>query len=65
MEAKKDYPYDCFVFHDVDQILENDRNLYKCGNKPKHLSTLYSGKNYSNAARFGKLYRSIYKVLQL
>ena len=31
--------FDCFIFHDVDMLLENDNNLYKCGNVPKHMST--------------------------
>jgi len=31
-------PFDCFVFHDVDMLLEDDRNLYLCADMPKHLS---------------------------
>ncbi|XP_043929042.1 beta-1,4-galactosyltransferase 4 [Protopterus annectens] len=37
MEALKDYSWDCFIFHDVDLIPENDFNLYLCDNEPKHL----------------------------
>ncbi|XP_066517943.1 beta-1,4-galactosyltransferase 4 [Hoplias malabaricus] len=37
LEALKDYSWDCFIFHDVDLIPENDRNLYTCENQPKHL----------------------------
>lgn len=37
LEALKDYNWDCFIFHDVDLVPENDRNLYVCDNQPKHL----------------------------
>lgn len=37
LEALKDYNWDCFVFHDVDLIPENDHNLYACERQPKHL----------------------------
>ncbi|XP_056603215.1 beta-1,4-galactosyltransferase 4 [Triplophysa dalaica] len=37
LEALKDYNWDCFIFHDVDLIPENDENLYVCEEQPKHL----------------------------
>ncbi|KAL0993973.1 hypothetical protein UPYG_G00116290 [Umbra pygmaea] len=37
LEALKDYNWDCFVFHDVDLVPENDNNLYMCELQPKHL----------------------------
>ncbi|KAL7838050.1 hypothetical protein AOLI_G00264540 [Acnodon oligacanthus] len=37
LEALKDYSWDCFIFHDVDLVPENDRNLYTCEGQPKHL----------------------------
>ncbi|KAI4902494.1 hypothetical protein NFI96_014847, partial [Prochilodus magdalenae] len=37
LEALKDYSWDCFIFHDVDLVPENDRNLYTCEEQPKHL----------------------------
>ncbi len=37
LEALKDYSWDCFIFHDVDLVPENDRNLYICDKQPKHL----------------------------
>ncbi|TKR64209.1 hypothetical protein L596_024782 [Steinernema carpocapsae] len=37
VEARKLYNWDCFIFHDVDMIPENDRNMYTCADKPKHM----------------------------
>ncbi|CAG0890177.1 unnamed protein product [Cyprideis torosa] len=40
-------PYDCFVFHDVDLIPENDHILYSCPTEqPRHLSVAVSTLNY-------------------
>ena len=38
IEALKLYSYDCFIFHDVDLIPEDDRNLYTCSEQPRHMS---------------------------
>ncbi|XP_072231381.1 beta-1,4-galactosyltransferase 4 [Leuresthes tenuis] len=37
LEALKDYGWECFIFHDVDLVPENDHNLYVCDKQPKHL----------------------------
>ncbi|XP_061608107.1 beta-1,4-galactosyltransferase 4 [Phyllopteryx taeniolatus] len=37
LEALKEYSWDCFIFHDVDLVPENDHNLYICDSQPKHL----------------------------
>ncbi|KAE8621229.1 hypothetical protein XENTR_v10004732 [Xenopus tropicalis] len=37
LEALKEEDWDCFIFHDVDLIPENDFNLYLCDTEPKHL----------------------------
>ena len=39
VQASKDDPtMDCFVFHDVDLVLEDDRCLYSCDGNPNHYS---------------------------
>lgn len=35
---KLDPTLDCFIFHDVDLIPENDFNIYECYKQPRHLS---------------------------
>ena len=37
-EASKISDWDCFVFHDVDLLPEDDRNLYTCPDMPRHMS---------------------------
>ena len=47
IEAMKDYAWDCFVFHDVDLLPEDDRNLYSCpGLQPRHMSVAVSKWQY-------------------
>lgn len=38
VEALKMKPFDCFIFHDVDLLPEDDRNLYTCPEQPRHMS---------------------------
>lgn len=38
VESLRFADYDCFVFHDVDLLPEDDRNLYWCPVMPRHLS---------------------------
>ncbi len=45
-EALKDYDFQCFVFHDVDLIVENDNNMYTCGETPRHLVSGVDKHNY-------------------
>ena len=33
-----DDTYDCAIFHDVDLLPENDKNLYTCPDQPRHMS---------------------------
>lgn len=37
-EAMKIRPFDCFIFHDVDLLPEDNRNLYTCPEQPRHMS---------------------------
>ena len=46
MEIMKRDKWDCIVFHDVDMIPEDDRNIYLCEDFPTHLSPLIDKFNY-------------------
>jgi len=37
-ESVKLFDWDCFIFHDVDLLPEDDRNLYTCPEMPRHMS---------------------------
>jgi beta-1,4-galactosyltransferase 1 len=37
IEALKLYLFNCFIFHDVDLLPEDSRNIYKCVNQPQHM----------------------------
>ena len=40
------FPFNCFVFHDVDLIPEDDRNDYGCPHSPQHMSVAIDKFNY-------------------
>ncbi|XP_034254744.1 beta-1,4-N-acetylgalactosaminyltransferase bre-4-like isoform X2 [Thrips palmi] len=46
VEAQKLHEYDCFIFHDVDLLPEDDRNLYTCPEQPRHMSVAVSTLKY-------------------
>lgn len=46
VEAMKRHDYQCAVFHDVDLIPEDDRNIYSCPQQPRHLSASIDKFNY-------------------
>ena len=37
-EAMQDRNWTCVIFHDVDLLSEDDRNLYTCPDQPRYLS---------------------------
>ena len=45
-EALKFDQYECFIFHDVDLIPEDDRNAYSCPTSPRHMSVAPDTHNY-------------------
>ena len=54
VESQQDLNFGCFVFHDVDLILENDYALYSCPKSPCHLSSAVDKFNYNpETAQFG------------
>lgn len=44
--ASSEYDFQCFVFHDVDLIPEDDRNMYSCPVFPRHMSVAIDEMNY-------------------
>jgi hypothetical protein len=42
----KENDWQCFAFHDVDLLPEDDRNLYSCPESPRHMSSAVSTLNY-------------------
>jgi len=45
-EVMKSGNFDCVIFHDVDMLPENDRNIYQCQDSPVHLSPLIDKFDY-------------------
>ena len=46
VEALKQYNFQCFVFHDVDLVPEDDRNMYSCPVQPRHMSVAIDEMGY-------------------
>ncbi|KAL3085014.1 hypothetical protein niasHS_010083 [Heterodera schachtii] len=47
VEASRLYDWQCFVFHDVDLLPEDDRNLYSCPEHPRHMSVAVDKFDYT------------------
>lgn len=45
-ESIKEHDWQCFVFHDVDLLPENDLNIYSCPDKPRHMSAAVDTMKY-------------------
>jgi hypothetical protein len=40
-------PFDCYIFHDVDMLPEDDRNFYGCGHwLPRHVGAYVNKWDY-------------------
>ncbi|UYV67844.1 hypothetical protein LAZ67_5002206 [Cordylochernes scorpioides] len=48
-EALKEHDFQCFVFHDVDLLPEDDRNSYSCTDSPRHMSVAVDKFNYTSS----------------
>jgi len=46
VEARSFADFDCFIFHDVDMLPEDDRNFYVCSSQPRHVGSHISKWNY-------------------
>ncbi|EDW62067.1 beta-1,4-N-acetylgalactosaminyltransferase bre-4 [Drosophila virilis] len=46
LEALKLYRWDCFIFHDVDLLPLDERNLYNCPRQPRHMSVAIDTLNF-------------------
>nr|VZI41573.1 unnamed protein product [Spirometra erinaceieuropaei] len=46
LEASKRADFGCFMFHDVDLLPEDDRNMYACEDQPLHMSATIDKFNY-------------------
>lgn len=46
LESLKVYDYQCFIFHDVDLLPENDYNMYNCPENPRHMSVAVDRMGY-------------------
>lgn len=52
VEALKEQTFDCFIFHDVDLLPEDDRNLYTCPEQPRHMSVAVDKFKYRLVCKF-------------
>ena len=46
LEARKRNNFDCYIFHDVDLLPEDTRNLYTCSSMPRHMSAAVDSFGY-------------------
>ena len=53
--------FDCFFFHDVDLILENDQNIYECSNSDPFLARhfLVAWSKYNYRLKYSKFFGGI------
>jgi len=46
VEAAKDEDWNCYIFHDVDLLPEDERNVYTCQQETRHMSVAVDKLNY-------------------
>jgi len=46
IEARAFADFDCFIFHDVDMLPQDDRNFYVCSLQPRHVGSHINKWNY-------------------
>ena len=51
------------MFHDVDLLPEDDRNLYTCGAQPRHLSASVDKFNYRLPYKGKKYFYKLQKII--
>lgn len=49
VEARALAEFDCFIFHDVDMLPQDDRNFYVCSPQPRHVGAYVDKWNYKYA----------------
>ena len=45
-EVTRLFQPDCYIFHDVDMIPEDDRHFYRCEDRPLHMGSHVDKFNY-------------------
>jgi len=51
-EARASADFDCFIFHDVDMLPQDDRNFYVCSPQPRHVGAFVDKWEYKCVVRF-------------
>jgi len=51
--------HDCYFFHDVDLLPENDTNLYSCPDQPRHASPAVDTMSYQSVSSETVIYQEI------
>lgn len=64
VESKKLYDWQCMIFHDVDLLPEDDRNLYTCPESPRHMSSAIDIRLYKFVQSI-KLYKKFFDLVFL
>ncbi|KAH9504473.1 Beta-1,4-galactosyltransferase 4 [Bulinus truncatus] len=55
LESEKVGKFDCYIFHDVDLVPINDKNIYTCADNPVHFSVSIK---YNGSHDFGTMYEA-------